>query len=126
MRIFGRTWDCGCPDRVEESGSNNPLYYWFIFWPIHHGPVRIVRDTEVTYTKSKGTNWADTAKDNRIIRALRLGRLQVELHTHSAGGWGRFGGGWQWKLGIQASEGFRTTIINLVVCDLCIYWGKEE
>lgn len=28
---------------------------------------------------------------------------------------GRFGGGWQWKLGFQASRGFRTVIVNLLV-----------
>lgn len=37
MKIFGWEWDCGCPDRVEESGTNNPLRYWLVWWPLHHG-----------------------------------------------------------------------------------------
>jgi hypothetical protein len=50
VKIFGWEWDCGCPDRVAESGTNNPVRYWFIFWPLHHGPVgrlrRILRREE--------------------------------------------------------------------------------
>ena len=30
--------------------------------------------------------------------------------------WGRFGGGWQWKLGFQL--GGNTLIINLLICDI--------
>jgi hypothetical protein len=43
--------------------------------------------------------------------------------------WGRFGGGWQLKLGIQASKS--TVIISLLVAELRISWygmtkaGKE-
>lgn len=29
---------------------------------------------------------------------------------------GRFGGGWQWKVGFQASHNFRSVIVNLLVC----------
>ncbi len=43
MNILGWEWDCGCPERVAESGTNNPLIYWFGFWPFHHGPVRHLR-----------------------------------------------------------------------------------
>lgn len=43
MRLLGWEWDCGCPDRVAESGTDNPLRYWFVFWPVHHGPVRLLR-----------------------------------------------------------------------------------
>jgi len=28
---------------------------------------------------------------------------------------GRFGGGWQWVLGFQASESFKTIILNFLV-----------
>jgi hypothetical protein len=43
VKILGWEWDCGCPDRVAESGTNNPFIYWLVFWPVHHGPVRIIR-----------------------------------------------------------------------------------
>lgn len=35
---------------------------------------------------------------------------------------GRFGGGWQWKLGFQAARG--TLIISLLVFDIRIDWSK--
>lgn len=28
--------------------------------------------------------------------------------------WGRFGGGWQWNVGVQASENFNSIIVNLL------------
>lgn len=37
---------------------------------------------------------------------------------------GRFGGGWQWKLGVQASRGFRTVIVSLVVLSVRIERGR--
>ncbi len=43
MNIFGWEWGCGCPERVAESGTNNPLIYWLLFWPVHHGPARLLR-----------------------------------------------------------------------------------
>lgn len=33
---------------------------------------------------------------------------------------GRFGGGWQWKLGIQASDS--TIIVSLLIAELRISW----
>ncbi len=43
MRILGWEWDCGCPERVAESGTDNPLRYWLLWWPLHRGPVRLIR-----------------------------------------------------------------------------------
>lgn len=39
---------------------------------------------------------------------------------------GRFGGGWQWIVGFEASEGFRTVILNLLVCMVRIERKKVE
>lgn len=39
---------------------------------------------------------------------------------------GRFGGGWQWSLGFDASAGFRTVILNLLVFSLRIRRGREK
>ena len=47
----------------------------------------------------------------------------VWTYTHNEPGpanFGRFGGGWEWELGIQAGRGFRTVIINLGVASLRI------
>jgi hypothetical protein len=37
-----------------------------------------------------------------------------KVSRRGTGGTGRFGGGWQWKVGFQASAGFRDIIINLL------------
>jgi hypothetical protein len=38
--------------------------------------------------------------------------------------WGRFGGGWQWEVGVQV--GTSSVIINLLVCSLRIDGVKRE
>jgi hypothetical protein len=43
VKVFGWEWNCGCPDRVAESGTTNPFVYWGWWWPLHHGPVRLIR-----------------------------------------------------------------------------------
>ena len=58
-----------------------------------------------------------------IRRAWNLGRLELTYSQRSKRSWmGRFGGGWDWKVGIQA--GGRTVIISLLVCSLIISWRK--
>ena len=45
------------------------------------------------------------------------------VYTHNAPApenFGRFGGGWEWELGLQAGRGFRTVIISLGVASLRI------
>lgn len=37
-------------------------------------------------------------------------------HNKACSLWGRFGGGWNWKLGFQA--GSKTLIISLLICEL--------
>jgi len=41
-------------------------------------------------------------------------------HTPPESPMGRFGGGWQWKVGFQATEGFKSIIINLLVFNIRI------
>ncbi len=56
-----------------------------------------------------------------------LGRLSVKFHWQSRNNlWGRFGGGWQWELGFQAGVGFRTVIVNLLICSLRFHLAKKE
>lgn len=44
--------------------------------------------------------------------------MKMKFQHHDTSGMGRFGGGWQVKLGFQASRS--TLIINLLVADLRI------
>jgi hypothetical protein len=46
-------------------------------------------------------------------------------HNSPKGLWGRFGGGWQWKLGFQADAKFKTIILNLLIFYIRIEFGKE-
>lgn len=56
-----------------------------------------------------------------VNRAWNIGQLTIEYNKRSSKNlWGRFGGGWQWNLGIQASEGFRQVIVNVLVCSFSI------
>lgn len=61
--------------------------------------------------RDKPLLWFST---RRIDRKWRLGRLSIGLLYRRADGcMGRFGGGWNWKLGIQASG--RSVILSLLV-----------
>ena len=52
-----------------------------------------------------------------IRKNWRLGRLAVQYHWRSKKNlWGRFGGGWNWKLGFQV--GGSTVIVDLLVFSL--------
>lgn len=58
------------------------------------------------------------------IKLLKLkGNFTIRSKTNS---WGRFGGGWNWKLGFQA--GGSTIIISLLIAELRInkYKSREE
>ncbi len=58
-----------------------------------------------------------TAK--RVTRSVSIGRWTVKYERRFRSNLlGRFGGGWNWKLGVQA--GGNTMIVNLLVCTLRI------
>ena len=38
--------------------------------------------------------------------------------------WGRFGGGWQWAVGFEASR--NAIIFNLLICSISISWYKKK
>lgn len=66
-------------------------------------------------------------KRKEIRRKWQLGRVKIAFEWRSSSSlWGRFGGGWQWKLGIQASTGFRTVIISLLICTIRISLQPKE
>lgn len=52
----------------------------------------------------------------------------VFMHKPPSSELGRFGGGWQWAIGIMAGElscERGTIIIRLLVADLSIRWGRR-
>ena len=55
----------------------------------------------------------------------RIGRLKITYRWRSKNClWGRFGGGWNWELGVQV--GGHTAIINLLVCSIRIEIANAE
>lgn len=63
-----------------------------------------------------------------IKKKWTFGRVTVGFDARSTEGFmGRFGGGWNWKLGFQASTIPRpsgTVIISLLIADLRVDWSK--
>ena len=54
---------------------------------------------------------------NEIRKAVKFGRHELEFHWRSKDNlWGRFGGGWNWILGVQV--GSTTVIANCLVFSL--------
>ena len=54
-----------------------------------------------------------------IRREWKIGKYEIcYKRKPNKEGWGRFGGGWNWKLGFQA--GGKTIIISLLVADIRI------
>jgi len=59
-----------------------------------------------------------------ITKTAKIGRWKFTFNWRSKKNlWGRFGGGWNWNLGVKASGS--TIILNLLVCSLCIYREKR-
>jgi hypothetical protein len=60
-----------------------------------------------------------------IKRTIIISRLKTTIKMRSAKTfWGRFGGGWNWKIGIQA--GGKTVIVSLLVLSITFDWTKTE
>lgn len=56
-------------------------------------------------------------KKDEIIKYWIIGNCKITFHWQSKNNmWGRFGGGWNWKLGFQA--GGSTLIISLLIFDV--------
>lgn len=64
-----------------------------------------------------------TPRDEIVIKR-RLGRIEVTFKWRSKSNFmGRFGGGWNWVLGLQI--GGKTLIINILVCSVRIAWTTK-
>ena len=61
---------------------------------------------------------------DKIYKKWVIGRLTIVFEWRSKKNlWGRFGGGWNWKLGLQI--GSTTTIISLLIFELRFCWNKK-
>ncbi len=64
-------------------------------------------------------------KKQRITKKWTFGKLEITFDWREKNCiWGRFGGGWNWKLGFLA--GGRTIIINLLICTMRFNLKKEK
>ena len=52
-----------------------------------------------------------------------IGRITIKIEQRKSKGWGRFGGGWNWVLGIQV--GSTSLIINLIILSIRISYIKK-
>ena len=58
-------------------------------------------------------------KKRKIDKNIKIGRLTIRFNWRSSKClWGRFGGGWQWAAGFEASK--RTLLLNCLVFSLMI------
>jgi len=63
-------------------------------------------------------------KKREIRKRFVIGNLHITFHWQSSKSlWGRFGGGWQWALGFEASK--RTLLLNCLVFSLMI-WKEHK
>lgn len=62
-------------------------------------------------------------KRQEIRKQFRVGNFHFSFHWgDKTSMWGRFGGGWQWALGFEASKS--SLLLNCLVCSLMI--SKEH
>lgn len=60
-----------------------------------------------------------------VDRRFEVGRLSVRYSRRSSRGYmGRFGGGWNWKVGVQV--GSTTVILSLLVAEVTFRIKKKE
>lgn len=68
-------------------------------------------------TKQSIKDWLSGIIRYDIEKRWQIGRLKIKFEKRSSQNlWGRFGGGWNWKVGFQA--GGRTVIFDLLVCSV--------
>lgn len=65
------------------------------------------------------------SKRIEIVKEWTIGRIRIKFEWRSKKNlWGRFGGGWNWELGFQASG--KTVILNLLIASLRIEIKKKK
>lgn len=75
--------------------------------------------------KETGNIWG-ISKECWINRKFQIGRLSIAIEWRKGSSFmGRFGGGWQWKLGFQASR-WSSVILNLLVMSVWFRWETKR
>ena len=70
-------------------------------------------------TRNAAEDWLNGVIRTKIDKKFTLGRYRIEYSQRlKSNAMGRFGGGWNWELGFQASSS--TVIFNLLVSSLRI------
>ena len=64
-----------------------------------------------------------TPEESFWVNVMRLNRAEKRKEITWRRSIGRFGGGWNWKLGVQAGD--RTVIVNLLVASVRLYLKKR-
>ena len=60
-----------------------------------------------------------------LFKEVKIGRIKIQVEWRKKSNfWGRFGGGWNWHVGIQA--GGRSIIISLLVLMIYISIHREQ
>lgn len=86
--------------------------------------IKRLNDSLDEYIARNGTN-KSLIWDGRSIRKERVYfKYYFCFEVRQSKGWGRFGGGWQYKLGFQI--GGTTVILNLLVATLSIRKAKPD
>lgn len=50
-----------------------------------------------------------------------VGNKRIIYDRRSREGLGRFGGGWQWAIGFEASKGFKSIVVNLLFFQIIVF-----
>lgn len=83
------------------------------------GPTYKYSEKEQAIVAIMRLNAAEPKREVRIKR--RIGKLSIEYHWRSKKSlWGRFGGGWNWKLGVNF--GSTVVILELLIFTLRFDW----
>ena len=77
----------------------------------------------------KFDNWAHWLNGGDIQYVVKfsraIGRLEIFVSMRSKNNaWGRFGGGWNWKLGLQA--GGRTVVISFLIIEVMLSVKRKK
>lgn len=66
-------------------------------------------------------------KKHEIHKKWKISRFEVSFHWGDSNAlWSRFGGGWNWKLGVQVSAALQTWVFSFLVFSITIYLPKKK
>lgn len=66
-------------------------------------------------------------KKREIHKEWKTSYLKITFHWGDPNAfWARFGGGWNWKIGVQVSTGLRSWVFSFLVFAVTIHLPKKE